>query len=145
MVHDDNWMAVVGLKMELFSGGKTKAEIKKLMNEIEALKIKKQRIADSIRLEVKSAYLNLQSARKRVEVTKKSIEQAEENLRLQELRYKEAVGTATEVTDAIALLTASKNNYYRALYALKKAEAELLYSMGIDLLSAYTSTQEVKR
>ncbi len=144
MVHDDNWMAVLGLKMELFSGGRTRAELKRIKHQLEALEINKQKIADSIRLEVKSAYLSLESARERVQVTRKAIQQAEENLRLQELRYKEAVGTATEVTDAIALLSASKNNYYRALYALKKAEAQLLYAMGIDLLSAYTSTEEVK-
>ena len=34
--------------------------------------------------------------------------QAEENLRLQRLRYQEGVGTATEVLDAVTLLTTAE-------------------------------------
>ncbi|RME64696.1 MAG: TolC family protein [Nitrospirae bacterium] len=137
MVHEGNWMLAAGLKMELFSGGRTRAEMKKTEIEIEKLRTEKERLSQLIRLEVKGAWLELESAKKRVDVTKKAIEQAEENLRLQKLRYQEAVGTATEVTDAIALLAKAKTNYWRALYALKKAEAALLYAMGIRLADVY--------
>ncbi len=137
MVHEGNWMLLAGINMELFSGGRTKAELQKTELEIEKLEAERQRISDLIKLEVKSAYLQLESARQRVEVTKKSIKQAEENLRLQNLRYHEAVGTATEVTDAIALLAKAKTNYWQALYELKKAEAGLLYAVGVKLINVY--------
>ena len=137
MVHEGNWMLLAGLKMELFSGGRTRAELKKAELEIQRLKEERQRISDLIRLQVKSAWLELESARQRLRVTKQSIEQAEENLRLQKLRYHEAVGTATDVTDAITLLTRAKTNYWRAIYAVKKAEAGLLYAMGVRLVEVY--------
>ena len=63
--------------------------------------------------------------------------QAEENLRLQRLRYQEGVGTAIEVLDAVTLLTATQNNTWRALYGFERAEAGLLYSMGRDLTGMY--------
>ncbi len=137
MVHEGNWMLLAGINMELFSGGRTRAELQKIELEIERLKAERQRVSDLIRLEVKSAWLQLESSKERVEVTRKSIKQAEENLRLQKLRYHEAVGTATEVTDAITLLAKAKTNYWRALYALKKAEAGLLYATGVRLVNAY--------
>ncbi len=137
MVHEGNWMLLAGLKMELFSGGRTRAELKKAELEIQRLKEERQRISDLIRLQVKSAWLELESARQRLRVTKQSIEQAEENLRLQKLRYHEAVGTATDVTDAITLLTRAKTNYWRAIYAVKKAEAGLLYAIGVRLVEVY--------
>ncbi|RMG72610.1 MAG: TolC family protein [Nitrospirae bacterium] len=137
MLHEGNWMLIAGAQMELFSGGRTRAELAKLKEEMERVKTEKQRLTELIRLEVKSAFLELLSARQRVEVTKKAIEQAEENLRLQKLRYQESVGTATDVTDGIVLLTRAKTNYWSALYSLRKSEAKLLYAMGIELNRVY--------
>jgi outer membrane protein TolC len=72
-----------------------------------------------------------------MDVTKAAVAQAEENLRLQRLRYKEGVGTATEVLDAVTLMTTAESNSWKSLYGVKRAEAVLLYSMGRDLTGAY--------
>jgi outer membrane protein TolC len=92
---------------------------------------------DNIRLEVKSAYLDLQSSMQKMEVAKTVIAQAEENLRLQKLRYREGVGTATEVLDAVTLLTTAESNSWKALYGMKRAEAALLNAAGRDLVGMY--------
>ncbi len=141
MLHEGNWSIVAGLKIDLFSGGMKIARIKELDSAIKAAEIEYEKLREEIKLQVKSAYLRLQSARNRLEVARKAIEQAEENYRLHRLRYKEGVGTSTDVTDALVLLRSQKSNYYRAVYDAKRAEAELLYAMGADLVFSYSGTE----
>jgi outer membrane protein TolC len=137
MVHQDNWAAIVGVNINLFSGGASNSKIGMARAELRSLKLSRDKLLDTIRLEVKSAYLDLQSSAKKMEVTKAAVEQAEENLRLQHLRYKEGVGTATEVLDAVALLTTAESNSWKSLYGVKRAEAVLLNATGKDLVGAY--------
>jgi outer membrane protein TolC len=137
MVHEGNWSLIAGLSFNLLSGGSTKAKIRQVNAELRALELKRQILMDNIRLEIKNAYLQLLSAIHRVKVAEKAVEQAKENLRLQRLRYKEGVGTATEVTDAVVLVTRAETNYWSALYERRKAEARLFYSMGVDLTTVY--------
>jgi hypothetical protein len=47
------------------------------------------------------------------------------------------VGTATEVLDAVTLLTIAETNFYKATYDFKRAEAGFLYSISKDLLEVY--------
>ena len=137
MVHQDNWSAIVGVNINLFSGGASDSKIGMARAELRSLKLSRDKLLDTIRLEVKSAYLDLQSSTKKMEVTKAAVEQAEENLRLQHLRYKEGVGTATEVLDAVALLTTAESNSWKSLYGVKRAEAVLLNAAGRDMVGAY--------
>ena len=137
MVHEVNWSIVAGVIINLSSGGATRPRIKRAEAGITALKLTKEKLLDSIRLEVKGVYLELQSARQRVNVTESAVAQAEENLRLQRLRYQEGVGTATDVLDAVALLSKAETNHHKAIYGVKRAEARLLYAMGRDLVKAY--------
>jgi OMF family outer membrane factor len=93
---------------------------------------------DDIRLEVEKSYLDLKNAVEKIQVTKDAANQAEENLRIHKIRYEEGIGTSTDVVDAITLLTTAETNYYRAVYELRRAQAELQYAMGWDLVSTYS-------
>ncbi len=136
-VHEDNWSAVLGVNLNLFTGGSKAARLSSTKRQIEALKLQAEMLIDSIRLEVKASYLEIASSRERVNVTEKAVNQAKENLRLQRLRYKEGIGTATDVTDAITLFRKAEANYFRAIYDLRRAEARFLYAIGFDLISIY--------
>jgi len=85
---------------------------------------------EAITFEVKNNYLNLLTAEKNIDVTEKAIEQAEENLRMNEERYKYQVATQTEVLDAVTLLAQARVNYYGALSDFNVAKAQLERSMG---------------
>jgi outer membrane protein TolC len=125
------------LNFNLFAGGATSSRTRLEQSELTALKTTRDKIADAVRLDVKSAYLDLQSSAKRLEVSKASAEEAKENLRLQQLQYQEGVCTATDVLDAVMRLTSAKTNSWKAKYESGRAEAGLLYSMGISLFQAY--------
>jgi outer membrane protein TolC len=137
LVHQDNWSAVVGVNVNLFSGGASDFRLGMARAELRSLKLSRDKLLDTIRLEVKSAYLELRSSAKKMEVTKAAVEQADENLRLQQLRYKEGVGTATEVLDAVSLLTTAESNSWKALYGVRRAEAVLINAAGRDLVGVY--------
>ena len=72
----------------------------------------------------------LEVAEKNIPTTQKAVEQAEENLRVNEERYKAQVTTITEVLDAQALLTRARVNYYRSLYDQNLARARLERAIG---------------
>lgn len=137
MVHEDNWSVLAGMNINLSSGGATVAKMRRADAEIRELRINREKLLDAIRIEVKNSYLELESARKRVDVTEKAVAQAEENLRLQRLRYQEGVGTATDVLDASALMTRAESNYWSGIYGVKRAEARLHHSIGRNLHGIY--------
>ena len=87
-------------------------------------------LEDGIRLELKNAILNLEQAEKNIPTAKKAVEQAEENLRVSQERYKAQVTTSTEVLDAQTLLSQARTNYYSALYDHNLAKAALLRAVG---------------
>jgi outer membrane protein len=137
LLHDDNWSMVLGLSINLFNGGKTTAEALKIEQQKEKLQEQRNKLIDDIKLEVEKYILDSKTARERLEATKDAIQQAKENLRINKTKYEEGVGTATDVLDAVTLLTVAETNYYRAAYDLSKADAAILYSMGKELSEVY--------
>ena len=130
MLHDTQWFGIFGMQWTLFSGLDTKAQVAQSRLKVNQLQEQHKDLDEQVRLDVQNAYLRVKETADRIRVTEKAVTQAEENLRLNEERYKEAVGTATDVIDAETLLTRTRVNYYTALYDHQMAKAELLWSMG---------------
>lgn len=137
LLYEDNWSLILGINFNLFSGGSTKAELSKLQYRKKQLLEQKEKLLEDIKLELEKNYLEMKNADEKINVTKDAISQAEENLRINKLKYEEGIGTATDVVDAITLLTRAETNYYTAMYEFSRAQAGLMFSMGLDLVSAY--------
>jgi outer membrane protein TolC len=136
-LHDENWALVLGLDVNLFSGGATNAAVTKVRHKRSQLEKRKEKLVEDIKLEVERAFLDLKSASEKVAVSKDAVGQADENLRINKVRYEEGIGTATDVLDAITLLSTAETNYCRAGYDLERAQAALLYATGADLPEVY--------
>jgi outer membrane protein TolC len=122
--------ATIGLKINLFDGFATSAIRDRAVRN-------RCRIQDTLRLAEQQARLEIDSsgndvtvAKERIGVAEAAIRQSEENLRINKERYKERVGTATEVLDAQTLLTQTRTDYYRALYDHQIATARLKRALG---------------
>jgi outer membrane protein len=85
---------------------------------------------DQITLEVKNAYLLMRESEKQVMVAQKTIEQAQENFRINQERYREKVATSTDVLDAQTLLTRAKSDHANALSEYHISHARLERAMG---------------
>ena len=135
--YEGNWAILFGVGVNLFNGGGTTAEVARIEHQKSKLREEKEKLVDDIKLEVHRNLLDRETARQKVDVAKGALQQAEENLRINRTRYQEGVGTATEVLDAVTLLTAAEMNHYRAVYDLGRSEAAAIYSQGRDLAEVY--------
>ncbi len=135
-VNGSQWFAIFGLKWSLFNGLDTRAQVQQARDKVEQLKIRHQDLGEQVRLDVQTAYLAVNETADRIRVTEKAVSQAEENTRLNKERYREQVGTATNVVDAVTLLTRTRVNYFNARYDHQLAKAQLLWAVGAinDLL-----------
>lgn len=126
----ENWYVMAVANWNFWEWGRTKFRVDaSRAKENQAIAIS-QELNDQIVLEIKNAYLMLQEAENQIAVSQKLIEQAEENFRISEERYKERVSTATEVLDAQTLLTRAKSEYANALGDYNINYARLQRAMG---------------
>jgi outer membrane protein len=126
----DRWTIQTLASFTLWNWGNTAFKVGENKVKVTQAEDSKIQLIESITLEVKSNYLNLLTAEKNINVTEKAIEQAEENLRMNEERYKYQVATQTDVLDAVTLLAQARVNYYGALSDFNIAKAQLERSMG---------------
>jgi outer membrane protein len=127
----ENWYIMAVANWNFWEWGKTKNRVDAgLSRENQAADILTN-IRDQISLEVKDAFLLLHEAEKQVQVSKKAIEQAEENFRINTERYREQVGTSTDVIDAQTLLTKVRSDHDNALGDYSISRARLERAMGL--------------
>jgi outer membrane protein TolC len=127
---DDRWTIQGLATFTFFDWGKISSQVGESKVKVSQAQTSKSQLVETITLEVKQDYLNMLQAEKNIGVAQKSVEQAEENLRMNEERYKYQVATATDVLDAVVLLAQTKVNYYRALSDFNIARAQLDRAMG---------------
>ncbi|MDY7034350.1 MAG: TolC family protein [Thermodesulfobacteriota bacterium] len=113
-----------------FEWGKKRTEVRKYRHDKLSLREKINGIEDSIRLEVKNAFMNLQVAEKNIHTARESLVHAKENYRITNLQYQQQMTTSTEVLDARTFLTQAETNYYGALYGYMVSLAELERATG---------------
>lgn len=129
--HDPHrWQAMAVVSWTFFEWGKTHNAVREKTSVKKQLMLTKSSLADNIGLDIKKAVLELDQAETNIPTTRKAVEQAEENLRVNEERYKAQVSTSTEVLDAQTQLTQARINYYSALYEHHLAKARLQRAVG---------------
>lgn len=135
--YQNNWSLIFTVNFNLFEGGRSTAELQKSQDRKRQLLEQRAKIVDEIKLELRRYSLDLQDAYERILVNRDVIGQAHENLRINRKRYEEGEGTATDVLDAVTLLTTADTNHIRSVYDYRKAEAALHHAMGTDLREVY--------
>jgi outer membrane protein len=129
-VYENIWSAALGLKWDIFDGGVIRNNANAIMQRAESLSDVRSDTASIITLQVREAWLDVRETLSRVAVTREATLQADENLRVVKDRYREGVGTNTEVLDAETLRTKSYTNYYNAVYDAVMANIRLQYATG---------------
>jgi len=130
----EGWNIAAVASWNFWEWGKTAYSTKEKLSRLSQAQLQKTEILDNINLEVKNTFLRTQEAEKAIITVEKAIEQAKENYRINEERYKEQMATSTDVLDAQTLLSKTITNYYSALYAFKIAKAALYRAMGQEIM-----------
>ncbi len=129
--NSENWIVAAVATWDLWEWGRTKysrdASVSQEKQAVNAL----TNVKDQVSLEVKNAWLAVKEAEKLIAVTQTSIEQAEENYRINQERYREQVSRMTDVLDALTLLTFARASWLNALSDYQIALAALERAMGV--------------
>lgn len=127
---NNNWSVGVAASWNIFDAGSTKAKVKEADADVDKATQSAKQTKDSIQLEVRQAYLNMQEAEKRITTSKVAVAKAEEDFKIAQVRYSAGVGTNLDVMDAEVALTQAKTNYVQALYDFNTSKAKLDKAVG---------------
>ena len=128
-----NWGVGVNVSLNVFDTGVTLSKIHGAEADLKKAEETYRDTVDSVNLDVRSNYLGLREAEKRINTTKLAVEQADEDYRIAQLRYMSGVGTNTDVLDAQVALTQAKTNYTQALYDYNTSKTDLETSIGVPM------------
>ena len=136
-----NWGVGVNVSMNVFDTGVTLSKIHGAEADLKKAEETYRNTVDSVNLDVRSNYLGLREAEKRISTTKLAVEQADEDYRIAQLRYMSGVGTNTDVLDAQVALTQAKTNYTQALYDYNTSKTALETSIGVPMSNPATAVK----
>lgn len=128
-----NWVVGVSVNMNIFDSGVTVSKIHGAEADLAKAHESYRDTVDLVNLDVRSNYLNLREAEKRIDTTKLAVSQAEEDYRIAQLRYMNGVGTNTDVLDAQVALTDAKTNYLQAMYDYNTCKTNLETAIGVPM------------
>lgn len=128
--NDHNWIVGVAARYNLFSGIDKNKTIRAAELQRQASELLTSRTKQETENMIYRSYNELRNAQQSHILLQENIKAAQENLRIQELSFKESMGTATQVIDAQNMLNSLESetalNAYRYILAL----ATLLESHG---------------
>jgi len=116
--------------MPIFTGGRIHAEITRANLEIQKLEQQQQDLRNQIALDVKTALINLNSARNEVQVANLGVQLSKEEVDQARDRFKAGVANNIEVIQAQDSLARANDNQIAALFRFNQARADLARSVG---------------
>jgi outer membrane protein len=114
----------------LFTGGRIHAEVVRADLEIQKLQQQEDDLRNQIALEVKTALLNLDSARSQVTVANLGMQLSKEEVDQARDRFRAGVANNIEVIQAQDSLARANDNQIAALYRFNQARADYARSIG---------------
>ena len=124
------WNLGFALNVPIFDGLATRAAVKQAESGLKQTQLGKQQMTDAIELEVRSAYLNLLEAKTLIDVQRETVAQAQESVRIANLRYENGMITSVELTDAQLALSQAEVNRLQSLHDYAVGLARLEKAIG---------------
>lgn len=126
----NNWVGGLELKLDLFSGGAKLANLAQQKALQQRASAGREGFENQVRLEVRQAYYQLQSACQQVDVARSSSDQAHESLRISQNRYDSGLATMTDLLQIQQAMTTAQTNYWNSVYQCRTSFANLKLAEG---------------
>ncbi len=126
----NTWDLGVGVSFDIWNWGTAIHQTDQAKAQLAQAQDGFAQLQDAITLDVTSNYLNLQRAKERITVAREGVQQAEENYRITNNKFKQGVSVNTDLLDAEVALLQAKTNYTQALTDYELAEAGLERAIG---------------
>ena len=130
---ESNWTVGVQASLTIFDTGVTRSKAHAAKANYFSAEESYRDTVDAVMLDVRSQYLNLREAEKRISTTEVAVSQAEEDYRIAQLRYQAGVGTNTDVLDAQVALTDAQTNYLQSVYDYNISKTNLETAIGVPM------------
>lgn len=133
MDSSDSWTAGFSASWNIFDSQQTDAQVKQKQAAVRRAEAELKDKLAAVKLEVRSAYLNLRAAEENIKTMKEALDKAQEDYRIEIVRYNAGVGTNLEVMDTEKKLVSAKGDYISALYKYNVSKASLDTAMGVPV------------
>jgi outer membrane protein TolC len=125
-----SYYAIASLSFPIFDWGKNASKVKEQTFKIASQQQQLDETIELMNLEVQNAYLQLNQSVKRINLSRLSLEQADENLRLANDRYKAGTVVGKDVLEAQAIWQQAYSNLIDAKVEYKIDDANLRKALG---------------
>ena len=113
------------MQIPIFDGLATRARVKQAKSGLRQIQIGMEQLKDGIGLEVRAAFFGFQESKELLKAQEETVQQAEESLRIANLRYENGMITNIELMDAELAFTQAQTNRFNALHDYIIAIAKL--------------------
>jgi hypothetical protein len=144
---DDGWMIGAVVRMPIFNGGLTPAQIGQARAGLAQIVAEQQRARQDITTEVRAATLEVHRTTDAIGVSRRAVEAAEESLDAAERRYAADVSDVVELTDTQLALSSARANHVRVLADYRNAIAQLERATADKILTGeeFATEKRTKR
>lgn len=126
----DTWDVGVSFSFDVWNWGSTLHQTDQARAQLGQAQDTHAQLRDAIALDVTRNYLNLMRSKERISVAEQGVSQAEENYKVTSARFKQGLGTTSDLLDAEVALLQARTNYTQALVDFSLAEASLEKAIG---------------
>ena len=126
----DTYLLSAQVAIPVSDGGATQARVRAAQVDLDTQLVTRGQLQQSVELEVRQALSNIFDAQVRASSAQQGVTQAEEAVRLAQVRYQNGIGTILDVTNAQAQLATSRNNLSSAQFDYQTSLAQLVRAEG---------------
>lgn len=125
-----SWNSSFVISIPIFKGFNTRLKVKEAKKNKETIEPNIDALKNGIRLQIKSAYLNLNNTRRILESSELNIQQAERYVEIVQRSYEEGMMTALDLMNAQFSLTQARIEQIRSRFEYQMNLIELDYALG---------------
>ncbi|TKT87985.1 TolC family protein [Dyadobacter frigoris] len=125
-----SYVGLVSVSIPIWDWGQKASKVKEQSFKISAQQLQMEETRELISLEAQNAYLQLNQAAKRIDLSQASVQQADENLRLSNDRFKAGTVTGQDVLEAQTLWQQAYSHVIDAKVEYKVSEAAYKKAVG---------------
>lgn len=126
----DSWDIGIQLQFDIWNWNTTSYQSEQARAQVQQAELQLDQMRDNVTLEVKRALLTLRRSREKVKVARIGIDQADENVRTTNDRFKNGIATSADILDADVSLLQARTNLTGSLVESEMAKAQLERAIG---------------
>lgn len=120
----------LNLRVPIFENFNTNTQIQYAKLELTQREIEQAQLEQTLKSQIQSAFLNLTSAEKQLEITSRVIRSAQQNYNSAQERFNVGAASVTDYLTANTQLISAKINRISAVYNYFQAQAQMRYALG---------------